>query len=347
MARDPGPLPAREPPASEHGAALLTVLLLVAILSVVTAVALDRLTLASRMTRNIVSADQGRAYLLTGEQMVANLVTDLVSVNPDRTTLQGDWLGRDQTISVPGGLVTARLIDRGNCFNLNSLVVGPEQPGGADADPSGARLVARPAGIAQFAALMRLLGVDHNIALQIAISAADWIDSDSEPGNGGAEDNYYAGFDPAYRPANTLMADPSELLMVNAMTPDIYQRIRPWICALPTTRLSPININTLLPGQAVLLAMLAPDALGLDQARQVLAQRPPEGYGSVNIFWSLPPLVRLAAPQEVQDQTVAKTRWFEAVLRADLGGDLVEEIVLIDAETQPARLVRRQWGDES
>lgn len=336
----------RSTPANEEGAALLTVLLLVAILSVVTAVALDRLTVASSMTRNVVSADQGRAYLLTGEQMVANVITDIVAINPDRTTLRGDWLGTDQTISVPGGQVTARISDRGNCFNLNSLVEGPEQIG-TPTDASTVQLVARPAGIAQFSALMRLLGVDHNLALQIAISAADWIDTDSEQGNGGAEDSYYASFDPPYRTANGLMADPSELLMVNAVTPDIYQRIRPWVCALPTPQLSPINVNTLLPGQAVLLAMLAPDALGLDQARQVLAQRPPEGYGSVSAFWSLPPLAQLALPDTARDQVVAKTRWFEAVLRADLGGDIVDETVLIDAKEQPVRLVRRQWGEGS
>ncbi len=44
---------------NERGAALLTVPLLVAILAVIAAVALDRLVLASRMTRNLVSADQG------------------------------------------------------------------------------------------------------------------------------------------------------------------------------------------------------------------------------------------------------------------------------------------------
>lgn len=342
MQRDPTP----KPPRHEEGAALLTVLLLVAILSVVTALALDRLTVASAMTRNIVSADQGRAYLLTAEQMVANLVSDIAAANPDRTTLQGGWLGLDQAIAVPGGQVTARIVDRGNCFNLNSLVNGPEDMSGAGG-AGGPNFTARPEGIDQFAALMRLLGIDHTQALQIAISAADWIDSDSVPGNGGAEDDYYAGFDPAYRTANGLMADPSELLMINAVTPDIYQRVRPWVCALPTPQISPINVNTLLPGQAVLLAMLAPETLGLEQARQVLAQRPPEGYGSVSAFWSLPPLARIAPPDAVRAQLVAKTRWFEAVLRADLGGDIVDEIVLIDAQNQPARLVRRQWGEGS
>jgi len=331
---------------SERGAALLTVLLLVAILSVVTAVALERLTIASRMTRNIVSADQGRAYLLTAEQMAATRVGDLVKLRPDRTTLEGGWLGRDQAIAVPGGTVTARMIDRGNCFNLNSLVKGPDIAPGQP-QPADATLIARPEAIEQFAGLIRLLGIDHMIALQVATSAADWIDSDDTPGNGGAEDQYYSGLTPAYRAANGLMADPSELLMVSSVSPDVYQRIRPWICALPTTEMSPININTLLPGQAVLLAMLAPEALGLEQARLVLAQRPVEGYGSEAAFWALPAMARLSLPEAVKEQTVQKTRWFEVALRADLGGDTVEENVLMDAGQQSVRLVRRQWGEGS
>lgn len=328
---------------SETGAALLTVLLLIAILSVITAVALERLTIASRMTRNIVSADQGRAYLFTAEQLAATRIGDLVALRPDRTTLQGGWLGSDQIIPVPGGSVTAQIIDRGNCFNLNSLVQGPEKDEGDDTSS----LSARPEGIAQFAGLMRLLGVDHGLALSIATSAADWIDSDAVPGNGGAEDDYYSQFDPPYRTANGLMADPSELLMVNAVTPDVYQRVRPWLCALPTTKLSPININTLLPGQAVLLAMIAPEVLGIDQARQVLAQRPVGGYGSVVTFWAQPAMERIKpnVAESVQNQLQQKTRWFEVALRADLGGDEVEETVLFDAATKAVRLVRRQWGE--
>lgn len=332
----------------EQGAALLTVLLLVAILSVVTAVALERLTIASRMTRNIVSSDQGRAYLLTAERMAAMRIGDLLKLRPDRTTLEGGWLGRDQMIAVPGGTVAARIVDRGNCFNINSLVIGPDGAGESEGTlPDDATLIDRPEGIAQFAALMRLLGIDQTTAQQVAISAADWIDSDVNPGNGGAEDQYYAGLTPAYRAANGLIGDPSELLMVSSVTPDIYQRIRPWLCVLPTTRMSPININTLLPAQAVLLAMLAPEKLGLEQARQVLAQRPVEGYGNLAAFTTQPAIARAGLSATVTDQLVQKTRWFEVVLRADLGGDEVEETVLIDAGDKTIRLVRRQWGEGS
>jgi len=239
--------------------------------------------------------------------------------------------------------VKARLIDRGNCFNLNSLVSGGENGAG-----TGGRLTVRPAGIAQFAGLMRLLGIDHGLAQQVAVAAADWIDSDSVPGNGGAEDDFYSQFDPPYRAANTLMAGPSELLMVGGVSPDLYARVKPWVCALPTTQLSPVNINTLLPDQAVLLAMLAPETLGLDRARQVLAQRPAGGYGSVVAFWGQGSMAQIASgvPEEVRNQLMQKTRWFEVNLQADLGGDEVEESVLIDADAQPARVVRRQWGDD-
>src|SRR5690606_21920595 len=156
-------------------------------------------------------------------------IGDLLALRPDRTTLEGGWLGSEQMIPVPGGTVRARIIDRGTCFNLNSLVRQASGGAGQGSDS----LIARPEAIAQFAGLKGLLGVEHGLALQVATSAAGWIDSDMVPGNGGAEDDYYAGFDPPYRTANALMADPSELLMVNAVTPDLYQRVRPWTCTLP------------------------------------------------------------------------------------------------------------------
>lgn len=334
----------------ENGAALLTVLLLVAILAVIAAVALERLTLASRMTRNIVSADQGRAYLLAAEQIAGTRLGDLLAAHADRTTLAGNWLGNVQTMAVPGGVATAQVRDADNCFNLNSLVrpasatIGQGDAAIPGDDSASGPLVSRPEGIAQFAGLMRLLGVDRGAADQVATSAADWIDSDSVPGNGGAEDEFYRQFKPAYRTANNMMGDPSELRMVAGVTPELYQKIKPWLCALPDATLSPLNINTLLPGQAVLLAMLAPDKLGIETARQVLAQRPLDGYGSTVAFWTQGPLAALKLPDTVTQQVQQKSRWFEVAFSADLGGDRVEETVLYDAARGAPRVIRRQWG---
>lgn len=320
---------------SEHGAALLTVLLLVAVMAVITAVALERLTLATRMAQNGVGADQGRAVLTAAEGLAAYRLGDLVSARPGRTSLTGNWLGTPQAIPVAGGVVTARVRDAGNCFNVNSVVSG-----------EGQALTARPAGITQFSALLRLLGADPRVAEQIAISSADWIDTDAVPGNGGAEDPYYLQQPVPHRTAGGLLSDPSELRTVNGMTAALYERARPWLCALPITDLSPININTLLPDQAILLAMLADGRIGPEMARQVLARRPQDGYGSLPDFWSQPALASLGLASEATEQTKLTSRWFEVNLRMDLGGTDVSETALFDAETAPARLVRRRWGDD-
>ncbi len=324
-------------PRGERGAALLTVLLLVAVMAVVTAIAIEKLTLSTRMARNGIDADQGRALLMAGEAIAAYRLADLVAARPGRTTLEGGWLGTAQSVPVPGGAISARVRDAGNCFNLNSLV---------QQEAEGASLRANPQAILQFAALMRLVGVDPATASQVAVAAADWIDSDAVPGPGGAEDNFYLEQEEPYRTAGGLVAEASELRLVAGVTPAIYDRLRPWLCALPLAELSPININTLLPEQAILLAMLTDGRLPADQARQVLAQRPRDGYGSLVGFWKQSALAALALPPAVTDQAKLTSRWFEVELRVDLGGNDVSETALFDAETAPARLVRRRWGDE-
>jgi general secretion pathway protein K len=328
---------ARVFPPRERGAALLTVLLLVAVMAVITAVALERLTLATRMAQNGVSADQGRAYLLAGEAVASLRLADMVAARPGRTTLAGGWLGTPQNVAVPGGMVVARVRDAGNCFNINSLVKaqGPEG------------LATRPAAVAQFSALLRLVGTDPRLAGQIAGASADWIDSDAVPGpGGGAEDSVYQQQELPYRTAGGLLADPSEIRTVAGMTAPIYERVRPWLCALPVAELSPVNINTLLPDQAILLAMLADGRIGAESARQLLARRPADGYASVSGFWAQPALAGLGLSAEVTEQTKLASRWFDVDLRVDMGGTDVSETALFDAQDTPARLVRRRWGDE-
>lgn len=320
--------------AAESGMALLTVLLLVAIMAVISATALERLRLATRLTANVGALDQARAYADAAETVVRLRIGDMVAVQPGRTTLQGGWLDAPQSLPVPNGAATARVTDGGNCFNLNSVVAGTDE----------SSLKVRPVGVAQFQALMQVLGVDARQAQTVATSLADWIDTDGVPQPGGAEDETYARLPTPYRTANRFMTSASELRAVNGMTPGLYQVLRPWICALPTSDLSPINVNTLLPAQAPLFSMLLPGQLSVERARQLLAQRPADGYGSTNAFWALPALVHLTPLGEVQAQTKLTTRWFRVGIQVKLGGTEVNETALIDAQPTPARLVYREWG---
>ena len=193
--------------------------------------------------------------------------------------------------------------DGGNCFNLNSLVVKAE----------GNYASYTPA-VNQFARLLRVLDLPNGEA--IAAAAADWIDSDDSPLPGGAEDAAYAGGATPYRTAGTLMADPSELRAVAGVTPEVYDKLRPWICTLPKAERARININTLLPEQAPLLAMLLPDTLGVEGARSLLLKRPPIGYASTGDFWSGPALGGITPDSDAVSQTDITTHWF--ALRVDV-----------------------------
>ncbi|PBN45458.1 type II secretion system minor pseudopilin GspK [Sphingobium sp. D43FB] len=319
---------------NERGAALLTVLLLVAVMSVVAATALERVALATRMTGNGGAIDQARAYADAGTQIARMRIGDLVASNPARITLAGGWMGTPQSIPVPGGIATARVTDGGNCFNVNSVVTGESE----------ASLKVRPIGVSQFQALLQALGVDARQAQGASAALADWIDSDSVAQPGGAEDETYAQAPRPYRAANRLMVDASELRAVNGITPAIYDLARPWVCALPVTDLSPININTLLPTQAPLFAMLLPGQLSVVQARQLLAQRPPDGYGSTVQFWAMPSLSGLSPMTEVAEQVKLTTGFFEVDVSVNVGGTQLVERALIDARENPATIVRRSWG---
>lgn len=320
---------------NERGAALLTVLLLVAVMAVMAAAAMEKLTIATRLSANASAADQARAYADSASLLVERRIGQLTGAQAGKVTLEGGWLGKAQPLPVPGGIATVTPYDGGNCFNLNSLVSGQQDNA----------LIARPVGVSQFGTLMTLLGVPSAKAQGIAAAASDWIDSDAVAQRGGAEDETYLASATPYRTANRMMADASELRAVAGVTPAIYNLVKPWVCALPTTDLSPLNVNTLLPTQAPLFAMLLPGKLSVDGARALLAARPQSGYDSTVDFWAAPALRGLTPPADVAQQVRLTTRWFRAETSVVLGGTEIRQAALYDAQSQPVRAVRRTEGE--
>ncbi|WP_231639293.1 type II secretion system minor pseudopilin GspK [Sphingomonas profundi] len=321
-------------PARERGAALLAVLLLVAVMAAISVVALEKLRLATSLATNAAALDQARAYAFGAEALAMTKVGLLDGRQTGTTTLAGGWNGRVTRLPIPGGIAALRVRDGGNCFNLNSLAEGI----------SASQLTARPAGIAQFLSLMRLLGIADPDARRVAAGLADWLDTDSTAIPDGAEDSDYLRAQKPYRAGNTLLSEVSELRAVSGVTSDIYRILRPWVCALPTTDMSPLNVNTLLPDQSVLLAMLLPYRMDAARAAQVLVQRPPLGWNSIAEFWDQPGLAGVPPEADVRSQPQLRTRWFALDLDVELGGAQVTETALIDGGLTPAKLVVRRWG---
>ncbi len=317
-------------PPRESGAALLTVLILVAIMSALAALTFDRLRLATLLAGNALAREAGHDLAALAETLALLRLTDLVGSNLPAT----QWLGRTITLPLPAGPARVGIADGSTCFNLNSLVVGVAP----DA------LVVRPLGVEQFVTLLRGAGLGESEARRIAAATADWIDSDSAALAGGAEDEAYARRAPAYRTANTLMAEASEWRAVAGVDGDLYARLRPLLCALPVAALSAPNVNAMVAAQAPLLLMLLPpQAIGIDQARRVIAERPVAGWRDLDAFWNTPTLRDIAPASDALRQPIVRPQWLALTIAT---GEDDTTTALIDARRLPLRLVVRRWSED-
>ena len=116
---------------------------------------------------------------------------------------------------MPGVVLEAYVEDASARFNLNSLV--------------DAQNVVDPVALQKLESIKGQDGVEAKLAAIIA----DWIDGDTQPINGGAEDSVYAAQTPPYRAANTIITSPSELLAMPEFGRDRYVKLLPYVTALP------------------------------------------------------------------------------------------------------------------
>ena len=188
---------------------------------------------------------------------------------PDRALYRPD-LSHPITAEAAGLSASGRLEALDGRFNLNTLVVqstGTPDDGSDKEEFAGGlaanqlRAVAESAGVrldaglrrpgarnlsllphqvaaARFVLLVKALGLDPAIVPAIL----DWVDVDAEPRPpSGAEDDYYTRLSPPYRAANRAFADPSELLRVRGVTPEVYARMAPYIAAFDQA--TPLDVN--------------------------------------------------------------------------------------------------------
>jgi general secretion pathway protein K len=95
---------------------------------------------------------------------------------------------------------------------------------------------------ARFQYLLKSLELDPVIAEAIV----DWIDPDGvNTGAHGAEDLYYMGLDRPYLAANRPIIDLREVLQVKGIDQTVWNRLEPFITALPEH--TKVNINTAKP----------------------------------------------------------------------------------------------------
>jgi general secretion pathway protein K len=322
--------------ASREGMALLTVLLLVAVMAVVAVAILDDVRFSVRRTTNAETQAQAQWYAAGAESLARRQISDLLEADGARTPLEPRWNGRVMEFPVEEGAIRAVVTDGQNCFNLNSLVYG-----------QGEDLFARPEGTTQFIALGTALGLSRARMSAAAAALTDWMDNDAAASAGGAEDARYAGLATPYRTGGVMLADVSEMRAVAGVDADLYRRLRPYVCALPATAQARLNPNTLTEGQAPLLVMLSDGEIGLQTARAAIAARPVSGWSSVEAFWAQSALKDFTPDEEAQAQVSLLTRYFDLRVDVDYGGARAVRTALLYAAPDGAvRTVLRRWTPE-
>jgi general secretion pathway protein K len=316
--------------------ALLTVLLLVAVMAAVAVLILDDIRFSVRRTTNVETQAQAQWYAAGAEALARRQIADLMAVDAARTPLEPRWNGRILSFPIEDGSIQAVVTDGQACFNLNSLVLGQDED-----------LVANPEGQAQFLALGAALGLPRGRMTALAAALTDWMDGDSDARPGGAVDARYAGLAAPYRTGGVMLADVSEMRAVAGMDDGLYRRLLPFVCALPTSGLSPINANTLTPAQAPLLVMLTGGALGLNGAKAAIAARPPVGWASTDAFWAQPALRGVSPDEATRGQVSLMTRFYDLRIDVDYGGARAVRTALIHAAPDGGvRTVIRRWIPE-
>ncbi|MBU0808376.1 MAG: type II secretion system minor pseudopilin GspK [Gammaproteobacteria bacterium] len=278
----------------QRGMALITVLLVVAVVTVVSAGIIARQQLSIRSSANQLHVRQAWHYALGGETLAkAILQRDLREGDPRAPVDHpGEaWAKPRAPFALEeGGALRVQISDLSGRFNLNSML-RQGQPNAA--------------AVAQFRRLLLGLQIEAPYAERLL----DWLDADDQASGGyGAEDNQYLLAQPAYRAGNRELTDVSELRLLLEMSEADYQRLQPYVSTLPAN--TPLNVNT---ASARVLASLA-EGLSLSRAQGLVAARGGEGYRDVPSF-----LAQLNGLQ-VQSQALAVgSEYFQVLSEVSVG----------------------------
>ena len=206
------------------------------------------------------------------EKLALASLTQDVKDNDRQTTLQQYWAQPQQLQLENGNTVKWQLRDAQHCFNLNAL-----------AKISDAPLASPDFPVQVFSALLINAGIDRGNTDEIVQSIADYIDADDSPRFHGAEDNFYQSQTPPRHSANQMLFLTGELRQIKGITENIYQRLIPYVCVLPTSELS-INLNMLTENDIPLFRALFLNNITDADARVLLQKRPREGWLTTDAF---------------------------------------------------------------
>jgi len=229
-----------------RGVALITAMLITALVAVAAAAMAERQQLDIRRTENLMHGDQAMIYAFAAESIVSDML--LLQESKNSNTFEELELSNTAlavvaaSIPIQGGGIAFKLQDLSGSFPLNRVV-----------DKDGNKDTRYYKGLVLL--LADLVWFDEKNNKNVTVNSdkasyiVDWIDNNTQPDNPGAEDSTYLSRSVPYRTANQAFVSLTELRLMAEMSNDEYNLLAepvdgsaPKVNVLPADAV--ININT-------------------------------------------------------------------------------------------------------
>lgn len=274
----------------QSGVALITMLMIFAIVTVMTADTTERMGLDIRKTRFYIHNAQATEYAFGAESLARQVLFE--DFEKDAESAPNDHLAEAwNNVAIPiqfdHGNIKIVIRDLQARYNINNLIAEDGKT--------------NPEALARFNVLLQNISLSNNQGSNLGNNIADWLDSDTTPTGYYSEDTSYLNNTPGYRSANQIISDTSELLAIAKIDFKTYSELAPFVTALPTQ--TAVNINTA-PLEVLATINDKLDAEKVIAARELL----PEGFASSQEFLE----AEVSAGAELsEDMFTVQSEYFE------------------------------------
>lgn len=228
---------------SQNGVAIITALLIVALAATTATYLLWQQSLWTRQVENLMARAKANAIAQAGAQLARGQLNEFAD-----TKIIYQFLGKELPLPAEGASLVGMMVDEQSKFNINNLVYGniPAAPTAPSPTPpptntnntNAPKNPGLPGKALTNQDIFKALLKELKLADALLDNVMAWIDETGQQ----QDDLTYLAKDPPYRSAHRRMVDINELYRVKDFTPEIVDKLRPYLTALPAN--TPLNVNT-------------------------------------------------------------------------------------------------------
>lgn len=302
--------------ASEHGAALVTVLLAITLLTIVVVEFAYSTQIDQHLAHNALRSLQA-TYLARSGVNLAIMALKNDAQHSGIDALSEDWARAFPPLPVGEGTVTIRVTDEQGKLNLNAL-----------RNSNGTINL-------QWRQVAERLFIARGLEPSLLDPLLDWLDSDEFPEPRGAEKNDYLRLTPPYTARNGALLTLGELGRISGFTPEVRQRLEEVITVLPTAA-AKINENTA-PCDVLFALFPSVDRDTIETFLVSRLEKPSHGRNEIRESLGISP----RAQEDGLNLTNPRSEFFSIVALATLGS--VNQLLRVVVQRRAGEVVPLSW----